>query len=113
MMAVNTTIDSAKITEKIRAVRSSFPFFSESIEMIKLKLLIFNQSFPELIENEINGYLVNFGDIDEFCAKVESLIQSKELRDTMGQNARQKILQKFDFHKSVLQLEGLINEHNK
>jgi branched-chain amino acid aminotransferase len=39
-------------SEKIRAVRSSFPFFSESLEMIKLKLLLFNQSFPELLENE-------------------------------------------------------------
>lgn len=39
-------------SEKIRAVRSSFPFFRESLELIKLKLLIFNQTFPELTENE-------------------------------------------------------------
>jgi hypothetical protein len=39
-------------SEKIRAVRSAFPFFKESLEMINLKLLLFNQSFPELTENE-------------------------------------------------------------
>ena len=38
--------------EKIRVIRSTFPFFKESLEIIKLKLLIFNQSYSELIENE-------------------------------------------------------------
>lgn len=39
-------------SEKIRSVRTTFPFFRESLEMIKLKLLIFNQSFPDLMERE-------------------------------------------------------------
>lgn len=39
-------------SERIRAVRSAFPFFRETLEMIKQKLMIFNQSFPELTENE-------------------------------------------------------------
>ncbi|MDP3644362.1 MAG: aminotransferase class IV [Bacteroidota bacterium] len=36
--------------EKIRAVRTNFPFFSETLEIIKLKLLLFNQSFPEFTD---------------------------------------------------------------
>ena len=39
-------------SEKIRSIRTTFAFFNESLEMIRLKLLIFHQSFPELIENE-------------------------------------------------------------
>lgn len=39
-------------SEKIRAVRTAFPFFRETLELIKLKLLIFNQSFPEFTKNE-------------------------------------------------------------
>jgi branched-chain amino acid aminotransferase len=38
-------------SEKIRAIRSSFPFFSETLELIKLKLSFYNQSFPEFTEN--------------------------------------------------------------
>ena len=38
-------------SEDIRAVRSSFPFFNESLKLIILKLLIFNQSVPELTQN--------------------------------------------------------------
>jgi len=38
--------------ERIRAVRSAFPFFRETLEMIRQKLSIFNQSFPELTEND-------------------------------------------------------------
>lgn len=39
-------------SEKIRAVRSAFPFYRETLEMIRQKLIIFNQSFPELTDND-------------------------------------------------------------
>jgi len=34
-------------SERIRAIRTRFPFFNETLEIIKLKLEIFNHSFPE------------------------------------------------------------------
>ena len=37
-------------SEKIRSIRSVFPFFNETLEVIKLKFQLFNQSFPEFIE---------------------------------------------------------------
>lgn len=37
---------------RIRSVRSAFPFFGESLKMIKLNFLLFNQVYPELTENE-------------------------------------------------------------
>lgn len=42
-------------SEKIRSVRTSFPFFRESLEMIKQKLLIFNQSFDEFTKGTGEG----------------------------------------------------------
>jgi branched-subunit amino acid aminotransferase/4-amino-4-deoxychorismate lyase len=39
-------------SERIRAIRSSFPFFSETLELIRLKLSLYNQSFPEFIDND-------------------------------------------------------------
>lgn len=44
--------DGFLFSERIRAVRSAFPFFRETLEMIKQKLMIFNQTFPELTEND-------------------------------------------------------------
>ena len=40
------------LSEKIRSVRSVLPFFRESLEMIILKLQLFNQSFPQFTEQE-------------------------------------------------------------
>jgi len=45
-------LDGFLFSEKIRAVRSTFPFFRDSLEMIVLKLHIFNQLSPELANNE-------------------------------------------------------------
>ena len=39
-------------SERIRSIRSFFPYFRETLEMVKLKLLIFNQSFPEFTDKE-------------------------------------------------------------
>ncbi len=39
-------------SEKIRSVRSVFPFFMEALDVIKLKLHLFNQSFSEFTEQE-------------------------------------------------------------
>jgi len=38
--------------EKIRSIRSAFPFFKESLEVINLKLHLFNQSFPGFTDHE-------------------------------------------------------------
>ncbi|HEY3370756.1 MAG TPA: aminotransferase class IV [Prolixibacteraceae bacterium] len=38
--------------EKIRSVRTSFPLFRPSLEMMKLKLQIFRQSLPYLMDND-------------------------------------------------------------
>lgn len=34
-------------SEKFRAIRSNFPFFEETLQIIRLKLLYYNQLFPE------------------------------------------------------------------
>jgi branched-chain amino acid aminotransferase len=39
-------------SEQIRAVRTAFPFFAETLDLIKLKLTIFNQSYPDFIRND-------------------------------------------------------------
>jgi len=50
-------VQSLRLTEKFRAVRTSFPFFTESHEMLKLKLVVFNLEFPEFTERSGAGLL--------------------------------------------------------
>jgi branched-subunit amino acid aminotransferase/4-amino-4-deoxychorismate lyase len=42
-------------SEKIRSVRTAFPFFNETLEIIKLKLRIFGHSFPDFTANNGSG----------------------------------------------------------
>jgi len=46
---------SAHFSEHFRSVKTSFPFFNETLELIKLKLLLFNAAFPEFTEDEGAG----------------------------------------------------------
>jgi branched-chain amino acid aminotransferase len=39
-------------SEKFRAIRTSFPFFNETLELIKRKLSLYNQSFAEFTDND-------------------------------------------------------------
>lgn len=51
---------------------------------------------PELIDDQINGWLVPEKDVNALAAALESLILSPELRHRLGENARAKICQDFD-----------------
>lgn len=44
--------DAIHFTEKIRAIRTTFPFFKETLDLIRFKLFLYNQSFPEFTEND-------------------------------------------------------------
>lgn len=48
-------VESYQFSEKFRAIRSALPFFRETLELFKLKLLIFNQAFPEFTDHEGAG----------------------------------------------------------
>lgn len=50
-------LDVVRISEKFRAVRTAFPFFRESFEILKLKLVIFNREFHEFTERDGAGLL--------------------------------------------------------
>ena len=65
---------------------------------------------PEFIKDEVNGLLVEPGDIKGLSAQLVRLINSAELRASLG-SAGQKIVQtKFEFHtciESITELFGL------
>lgn len=65
-------------------------------------------SMPEIIDDGKTGYLVQFPDVQEFSNKIVYLTQDYAFRKEMGEHARQKILNQFDFNKNILQLEELL-----
>jgi glycosyltransferase involved in cell wall biosynthesis len=72
-------------------------------------IIAFNvSSMPEIIENGITGYLVNFPDIEDFADKIIRLTNDYPFRKEMGDNAHLKVQHQFDFNKNILQLEELL-----
>jgi len=51
---------------------------------------------PELIDNDVNGYLVEPGSIGDISEKLKLLIENPKLRETFGYKGRQKVESEFD-----------------
>lgn len=73
-----------------------------------LPVIAFNTaSGPKaLIENNINGFLINNYDIDAYASKIELLIKDGVLRNTLSKNAKESI-KKFDIDEVMKQWHEL------
>lgn len=60
-------------------------------------------SLPELVEDNINGYLFEAGNIDDICEKIKMLDKCKDI-EQMGEASRYKLEKEFspDMHYKVL-----------
>jgi branched-subunit amino acid aminotransferase/4-amino-4-deoxychorismate lyase len=47
--------EALNFTEKLRAIRSNFPFFGETLELIRFKLLYYNKTFSEFTADDGSG----------------------------------------------------------
>jgi glycosyltransferase involved in cell wall biosynthesis len=50
----------------------------------------------EVVEEEVSGFISDFGDVECFGENILKLVEDKDLRMTMGYAARQRIARKFD-----------------
>jgi glycosyltransferase involved in cell wall biosynthesis len=64
---------------------------------------------PELIEDGVNGFLVDPGDADALAEKIEILMGNKKLREIMGKNNREKIKNKYSMDKQVEKIKNIYN----
>jgi glycosyltransferase involved in cell wall biosynthesis len=62
---------------------------------------------PELVENGVEGILVNPGDAKELACAIEALCLNRELRSRLGRNGRSKIEQDFNINKIAGRLTAL------
>jgi glycosyltransferase involved in cell wall biosynthesis len=62
---------------------------------------------PEVIEDGMNGYLVESGDVETLAARVTALIADPALRQKMGEEGRATVEQNFTTH-PVREFEKLL-----
>jgi glycosyltransferase involved in cell wall biosynthesis len=66
-----------------------------------------NDGAPEVVEPEVTGELVPFGDLAGLAAAVTHLADDAELRRRMGERGRQRCLDMFDHHNMVRRIDEL------
>jgi len=72
-------------------------------------VVAFNHSSnPELIDHGVNGFLAHSGDNNDLFHYIKKLIDDQDLRTTMGENARKKIIENFDFKKQYAETRGFL-----
>lgn len=74
-------------------------------------VIAFNvSSMPELIEDGRTGYLVPFGNTEDFADKIVELTKDSEKLRNLGKKARKHVEEKFDFTKNIQQVLKLIEQ---
>lgn len=58
-------------------------------------------AIPEAVDNYVNGILVSPGSVHELANAIIYLLENYNLRKKMGQNARNKVLEKFDWNNAA------------
>jgi glycosyltransferase involved in cell wall biosynthesis len=65
---------------------------------------------PEIIEDRVNGYLVQPGDPAALAQRISDMLNSEEQRRTMGERGRSKIIKEFTFEAQCLRYLQLFQE---
>lgn len=62
---------------------------------------------PEIVEDGLSGYLVDYKDIETFIEKIKMLVDDASLRGSMGENGLKYVMDKFDPQSIEARLDGL------
>ncbi|MES2006084.1 MAG: glycosyltransferase family 4 protein [Bacteroidota bacterium] len=107
------------------AAAAVFPSFSECFSMTPMETMscgcpvIYTErsSGPELIENGINGLLVNPGDPAAIADAIVRLLSDEVLRETLGNKGRETVNQRFSIQKSaadhLLLYQKLVDQYHR
>ena len=64
---------------------------------------------PEIVEDGVTGFLVPDRDERALASAMNKLIKNKKLRDSFGENARNRIENNFNINKNVSEYVDLFN----
>ena len=76
----------------------------------KLPVVATNHGGPvEIIENNIDGFLVDYKDAKEMAQVVNKLIKDKELRSYIATNAEEKVKKQFNVNRYVDEISCILD----
>jgi sugar transferase (PEP-CTERM/EpsH1 system associated) len=65
---------------------------------------------PEIVRENQSGYLVNVGDIEMLAERIVSLINNRDLRQSMGRQARTSVKKSFDWDVTVTRYHDIYQQ---
>lgn len=65
---------------------------------------------PEVVENDVTGFIVTANDIEATTVAIERLILDKELREKFGNAGRVRVKDKFDWQKNINDMINIYNQ---
>lgn len=65
---------------------------------------------PEIVEDGVNGFLVEPRDVDALAERICTLLVDDELRRKMGQASRDRFVQEFSFEKFALSMQQVFSD---
>lgn len=82
----------------------------ESFAMAKPVLVANIPPLDEIVDQEVNGFLITYNDPHEWAKMVIKLLSNKEMCEKMGRNALRKLKEKYNFEKYIETMEDLYQE---
>ncbi len=67
-------------------------------------------AMPEVINHEIDGFLVPFGDADILAQRIRELLENDDLRKKMGRHGKEKVLAKHTWSHTIKVMKNIFNE---
>ena len=65
---------------------------------------------PEVVENNVTGFIVKANDIEATAEAIEKLILDKEMREKFGRAGRMRVKDKFDWLQNVKDMINIYNQ---
>lgn len=101
-----------------KCIINVLPSYKEGLPMTILETMSFGipnistniASIPEVINSELNGYLIEPGDIYNLSKRIEELTNNKVLREEFSKNSFKLINEKFSLDKHIELLKSIWKE---
>ncbi len=86
----------------------SIPSAIQEAELMKVPVVSTRVGgIPEIVDNNISGYLVEPENVSELSKKITKLCENEDLRKKLGDNGRKKVLKELDMNKQFQQFQNL------
>jgi glycosyltransferase involved in cell wall biosynthesis len=62
-------------------------------------------AIPEVIDDQKDGLLVEFGNVDQLASAIHHLLNHPDLCREMGEAGKKKVIERYDWKKNIAKME--------